>query len=41
MTEVICNYCNHIFKNKSNVDKHQKTAKYCIELQKIKKSTRL
>jgi hypothetical protein len=34
MTDLTCNYCNHIFKNKSNLDKHQKTAKYCIELQK-------
>ena len=35
MTELLCNYCNRSFKNKSNLDKHQKTTKYCIELQKI------
>ena len=38
MTELLCNYCNHSFKNKSNLDKHQKTTKYCIELQKIQES---
>jgi hypothetical protein len=35
MTEYICNFCNNSFWNKTNLDKHKKTAKYCLELQKI------
>ena len=34
MTEYICNFCNKKFSSKSNIDKHKKTAKYCLELQK-------
>jgi hypothetical protein len=34
MTEYICNFCNNSFWNKTNLDKHKKTAKYCIKLQK-------
>ena len=33
MTEHICNFCNKKFWNKSNLDKHKKTAKFCLELQ--------
>lgn len=29
-----CNYCNKMFTNKSNLKAHQKTAKYCIKIQK-------
>ena len=28
-----CNYCKMEFNNKSNVNKHQKTSKYCIKIQ--------
>ena len=34
MTEYICNFCNKKFCSKSNLDKHKKTAKYCLELQR-------
>ena len=34
MSEYICNFCNKKFWNKYNLDKHKKTAKYCLELQK-------
>ena len=28
-----CKFCNKIFMNKGNLIKHQKTAKYCLEIQ--------
>jgi len=34
MTEYICNFCNNKFFSLNNLDKHKKTAKYCLELQK-------
>ena len=38
MTDYYCGFCNNKFWNKSNLDKHQKTAKYCIAIQ-IKNKT--
>lgn len=32
--EVICQYCNTIFANEKTVKAHQKTAKYCLKIQK-------
>jgi len=29
-----CSYCSQVFKNHSNLLKHQKTAKYCLEIQR-------
>ena len=37
MTDYYCGFCNNKFWNKSNLDKHQKTAKYCLAIQ-IKKT---
>ena len=33
MTDYYCGFCNNKFWNKSNLDKHQKTAKYCLDIQ--------
>ena len=33
MTDYYCGFCNNKFWNKSNLDKHQKTAKYCLAIQ--------
>lgn len=33
-----CNYCNKQFTKKSNLNKHIKTAKYCLKLQEQKQS---
>ena len=35
-----CNYCKKTFSSKSNLNKHQATAKYCIEIRFIKKKTK-
>jgi uncharacterized Zn-finger protein len=32
--ETECEFCNKVFKSKGNLVKHQKTAKYCIKIQK-------
>lgn len=32
-----CEFCEKVFKQKYNLLKHQKTAKYCIEIQKVTK----
>ena len=32
-----CEFCEKVFKQKYNLSKHQKTAKYCIEIQKLTK----
>ena len=32
--ETECEFCNKVFKTKGNLVKHQKTAKYCIKIQK-------
>ena len=36
MEELSCNFCNKIFVSKQYLNKHQKTAKYCLEKQGIK-----
>jgi hypothetical protein len=36
MENFICNFCNKIFKNKTTLQTHQKTTKYCLEKQGIK-----
>jgi hypothetical protein len=33
MTEITCKFCNNFFLNKYILDKHQKTAKFCLILQ--------
>ena len=39
MTDYYCGFCNNKFWNKSNLDKHQKTAKYCLAIQIKEKNT--
>jgi len=36
MEELVCKFCNKIFVTKGVLNKHQKTAKYCLEKQGIK-----
>jgi hypothetical protein len=36
MEELSCNFCNKLFVSKQYLNKHQKTAKYCLEKQGIK-----
>lgn len=33
MSEMLCQFCNNVFLNKNTLEKHQTTAKYCLELQ--------
>lgn len=39
MSEISCNFCNSIFYNKYTLSKHQKTAKFCIQIQHQNKDT--
>ena len=36
MEELVCNFCNKNFATRSVLNKHQKTAKYCLEKQGLK-----
>jgi hypothetical protein len=31
-----CQYCKNLFSNKTNLNNHQKTAKYCLDIRKVK-----
>lgn len=40
MTEYICNFCNKKYSNKYNLLNHQKTAKFCLDVQNEYESER-
>ena len=31
-----CQYCKSLFSNKTNLNNHQKTAKYCLDIRNVK-----
>jgi uncharacterized Zn-finger protein len=33
MTEYICEFCNNTFLNQKVLEKHKKSAKYCLDIQ--------
>jgi hypothetical protein len=33
MSEILCDYCNNNFKSNSSLEKHKKTAKFCLIIQ--------